>query len=63
MTKGEVNTLLPDIFPTVRAWVAHANSAKGESARDGVDVDKRNGAAPSTASAVYSQYTEAQRRR
>ena len=63
MTKGEVDTLLPDIFPTVRAWVAHANSAKGESARDGVDVDKRNGAAPSTASAVYSQYTEAQRRR
>ena len=63
MTKGEVDALLPDVFETVRAWVAHANSVKGENARDGLDVDERNGAAPSTTSAVYSQYTEPQRRR
>jgi hypothetical protein len=63
MTKGEVDALLPDIFPTVRAWVAHANSAKGESARDSLNVDKCNRAAPSTASTVRSEYTEAQQRR
>jgi Protein of unknown function (DUF2927) len=33
MTKGEVDALMPDIFPTVRAWVAQANSAQGENAR------------------------------
>ena len=30
MTKGEVDALLPDIFPTVRAWVAQANSGKAK---------------------------------
>jgi hypothetical protein len=28
MTKGEVDALPPDIFPTVRTWVAQVNSAK-----------------------------------
>jgi hypothetical protein len=63
MTKGEVDALMPDIFPTVRAWVTQANSAQGENARDGLKVDEPSRAAPSTASAVYSEYTEPQQRR
>jgi hypothetical protein len=62
MTKGEVDALLPDIFPTVRAWVAKANSAKGENGRDGSNVDERNSAA-ANAPAVYSEYAETQQRR
>ncbi len=30
MTKNEVDKLLPGIMPTVRAWVANTNSAKGD---------------------------------
>ena len=63
MTKGEVDALLPDIFPTVRTWVAQVNSAKSENSRDGLNVDEPNRAASSTASAVYSEYTEPQQRR
>jgi len=63
MTKGEVDALLPDVFPTVRAWVAKANSAKGESARDGLNVDEHNGAARTAAAAVTLERTESQQRR
>jgi Protein of unknown function (DUF2927) len=39
MTKSEVDKLLPDVLPTVRAWVANANSEKGQQeARDGSSV-------------------------
>jgi hypothetical protein len=62
MTKGEIDALLPDIFPTVRAWVAKANAAKGENGRHGLNVDERDGAAPN-APAVYSEYAEPQHRR
>jgi hypothetical protein len=62
MTKGEVDTLLADIFPTVRAWVAKANSAKGENARGGLNVDEGDSAAPN-APAVYSEYPEPRQRR
>ena len=34
MTKGEVDALLPEIFETVRAWVAQAKPAKGDNPRD-----------------------------
>jgi hypothetical protein len=63
MTKREVDALLPDIFPAVRTWIAQASSAKGENARDGLNTDEHSRAAPGTASAVYSQYTEPQQRR
>jgi hypothetical protein len=62
MTKGQVDAQLPDIFPTVRAWVAQANPAKSENARDDLDAGERNRTAPSTAPAVYSEFTEPQRR-
>jgi hypothetical protein len=39
MTKSEVDKLLPDVLPTVRAWVANANSEKGQQeSRDGSTV-------------------------
>ena len=39
MTKSEVDKLLPDVLPTVRAWVANANSEKGQrESRDGSSV-------------------------
>jgi Protein of unknown function (DUF2927) len=73
MTKAEVDTLLPDIFPAVRAWVAQtslaevssakANSAKDEGARDGAGVHGYDRAPPGTASAVYSEYAQPPRRR
>jgi hypothetical protein len=38
MTKDEVNALLPDIFPAVRAWVTSAGSARGEESSNGAGV-------------------------
>jgi DUF2927 family protein len=38
MTRNEVSVLLPDIFPTVRAWVTNASSAKGEESNNGSGV-------------------------
>lgn len=38
MTKSEVDKLLPDILPTVRAWVANANTANGEESYNGSRV-------------------------
>jgi Protein of unknown function (DUF2927) len=35
MTRNEVSALLPDIFPTVRAWVTNASSARGEESNNG----------------------------
>ncbi len=41
MTKREVDKLLPDVLPTVRAWVAKANSEKGQQeSRDGLSVNQ-----------------------
>jgi Protein of unknown function (DUF2927) len=60
MTKAEVETALPEIFPTVRAWVAHANSARGEASGDTKSASQRD--APGTAAAVFSEHTGPQRR-
>jgi Protein of unknown function (DUF2927) len=38
MTKDEVNVLLPDILPKVRAWVTNASSARGEESSNGSSV-------------------------
>jgi Protein of unknown function (DUF2927) len=41
MTKTEVDRLLPDVLPAVRAWVDKANSARGEEqSRDGSRVSQ-----------------------
>ena len=59
MTKAEVDALLPDIFPTVRSWVAQVNSMRGNNARDGLTVGERKRPAP----AVYSERAEPQQPR
>jgi hypothetical protein len=61
MTKAEVEALLPEIFPTVRAFVAHANSARGDGSGDPTNADKRH--VPGVAAAVYSEHTGPQQRR
>jgi Protein of unknown function (DUF2927) len=38
MTEEEVKALLPNIFPTVRAWVSNAGSARGEGLPSGSSV-------------------------
>jgi hypothetical protein len=38
MTKQEVSALLPDIFPTVRAWIANRNSTNSQAPRGEVSV-------------------------
>jgi hypothetical protein len=63
MSKAEVDALLPDIFPAVRAFVAQSGSAKDESGRTGVNVDARNRASDGAAAAVYSEYLQPQQRR
>jgi Protein of unknown function (DUF2927) len=67
MTKAEVDALLPDIFSTVRIWVAQINSGQvnsgGENVRDGLTVGEHNRASFSTAPAVYSEREDAQQRR
>jgi Protein of unknown function (DUF2927) len=41
MTKREVERLLPDVLPTVRAWVADANPEKAQQeSREGVSVNQ-----------------------
>ena len=41
MTKDEVERLLPDVLPTVRAWVANANPEKAQQeSREGVSVNQ-----------------------
>jgi hypothetical protein len=52
MTKAEVEALLPEVLPTVRAWVIRANSARGDALGDTTAAAKRY--APGPASAVYS---------
>jgi hypothetical protein len=59
MTKAEVDALLPDIFPTVRRWVAQVNSMRDDNARDGSTVGEPKPAAP----AVYSERAEPQQPR
>jgi hypothetical protein len=60
MTKAEVEATLPEIFPTVRAFVARVNSARGEDLGDTTSAAKRD--APGTA-AVYSEHTGPQQLR
>jgi Protein of unknown function (DUF2927) len=66
MTKGEVDTLLPDVLATVRPWVAQANSAanseKGENARGGSDGGERRRDTSNTASAITLEHAQPQRR-
>jgi hypothetical protein len=52
MTKAEVEALLPEVLPTVRAWVIRANSARGDALGDTTAAAKRY--APGAASALYS---------
>jgi len=40
MTKDEVVRLLPDVLPTVRAWVANANSLKGAESDNGSSASR-----------------------
>jgi len=40
MTKDEVVRLLPDVFPTVRAWVANANSPRGVESDNGSSASR-----------------------
>ena len=49
MTKREVDALLPDIFRTVRAWVAQANSVRGVNSHDQRNGGVRQPAASGTA--------------
>ena len=64
MSKAEVDALLPDIFRAVRAWVARANSAKRrQRARWRGRLTSITAPRAGTASAVYSENTEPQRRR
>jgi hypothetical protein len=62
MTKHESDALLPDIFPTVRAWVAQVNSGLGKDSRD----DFRVAGHPRTttmAARLYSVHTGRRQRR
>jgi len=51
MTKAEVDTLLPDIFPAVRTWVAQVNSARAKNLRDDRDGGDFNAGATTAESA------------
>ena len=55
MTKREVDALLPDIFRTVRAWVAQANSVRGVDSHDQRNGGVRQPAASGTAATLYSE--------
>jgi hypothetical protein len=46
MTKQEVDKVLPEVFPTVRAWVAATNSLGGAETRGVVDAAHRAAASP-----------------
>ena len=59
MTKAEVEALFPQIFPTVRAFVARSNVARGD------DPDERSSdirSASGLAAAVVSERAGPQRR-
>jgi hypothetical protein len=55
MTKAEVDALLPDIFPIVRAWVARACAVSGENLRNDLKGDELQHAGPRTAASSYSE--------
>lgn len=40
MTKAEVDKLLPDVLPTVRAWVTTVNAPTGAGARDSASASR-----------------------
>jgi hypothetical protein len=63
MSKAEVEALLPDIFPAVRAFVAQTNSEKDASAHEGANAPAQGRTPAGTASALYSEYTQPQPRR
>jgi len=46
MTKEEVNRLLPEVLPTVRAWVTNANPALGANRREAPDAQAETAALP-----------------
>ena len=63
MRKGEVDALLPDIFRTVRAWVAQANSVRGVNSHDELNGGVRQPAASGTAATLNSEDLAPQQRR
>ena len=63
MSKAEVDALLTDIFPAVRAFVAQTHSEKDASAREGAKVPAQGRTPAGTASALYSENTQPQPRR
>jgi Protein of unknown function (DUF2927) len=56
MTKPEVDAILPDIFPTVRAWVAQVNAMLGEDSREDLKVAKSHRRTPSMAASIYTEH-------
>lgn len=40
MTKREVDMVLPDVLPTVRAWVTNANATRGAESHDGSSASR-----------------------
>jgi hypothetical protein len=63
MTKADVDALLPDILPAVRAWVAQLNSARPEDFHDDQNVGDLSKAATTAASAVDLQNVDPRQRR
>jgi hypothetical protein len=63
MTKADVDALLPDILPAVRAWVAQLNSARSEDLHDDQNVGDRSKAATTAASVVDLQNVDPRQRR
>jgi Protein of unknown function (DUF2927) len=56
MTKPEVDAILPDIFSTVRAWVAQVNAMLGEDSREDLKVAESHRRTPSMAASIYSEH-------
>jgi hypothetical protein len=63
MTKADVDALLPDILPAVRAWVAQLNSARPEDLHDDQNVGDHSKAVTTAASAVDLQNVDPRQRR
>jgi len=63
MSKAEVDALLTDIFPAVRAFVAQAHSEKDASAHGNANASAQDRARAGTAAALYSENTQPQPRR
>jgi Protein of unknown function (DUF2927) len=59
MSRAEVDALLPDVLPAVRAFVAQVNSAKDNAAGDSGDSEHTD----ASATGGRSEYTQLQQRR